>query len=70
MDEALKRNFPSINNDSWLPTSLKRNCNFANWFKKFNKGYLEKITEELQEESVETDTTLDMVWESDVMDYA
>jgi flagellar hook-basal body complex protein FliE len=70
MDDALKRNFQRINDNSRLRTLLKQNRNMAGSFKKFKKGYLEKITEELHEGTVKTQTSTHMVWEGDVMDSA
>ena len=66
MSDALKRSFPSLNDDTRLRTSLCRTKNFFDWVNAFNKSVLDVGERSFRERTVETNLSSNEVWEYDV----
>ena len=66
MSDALKRSFPSLNDDTILRTSLRRTKNFFDWVNAFNKSVLDVGERSFREGTVETNLSSNEVWEYDV----
>ena len=66
MSEALKRSFPSLNDNTRLRTSLRRTKNFFDWVNAFNKSILDVGERTFREGTVETNLSSNEVWEYDV----
>ena len=66
MSDALKRSFPSLNDDSRLRTSLHCTKNFFDWVNAFNKSVLDVGEKPFREGTIETNPSFNEVWEYDV----
>ena len=66
MSDALKRSFPSLNDDTRLRTSLRHTKNFFDWVNALNKSLLDVGERPFREGTVETNLSSNQVWEYDV----
>ena len=66
MSDALKRSFPSRNDDTRLRTSLRRTKNFFDWVNMLNESVLDVGERPFREGTIETNLSSNEVWEYDV----